>query len=597
MSRNNRRLSGCLAVVVLLSACTDPLTEPRQHQARFTISDGANGGNPHFYFLRPVAVHSPQPTGVFNPGLYPTLDICLESQIDSEGNCASTLASFQRSATNSDQGLHVPAGEEMYKLVWKTSDYTIPEGRVRLLVRLGGFVAGHADIFKDDRGEFRDEAGTSIPGGNASIPVKFRIEEGVICGNRPLCTEQGLGTDGGIVTVLDNGYRVAGAEFQPNTFDQPVNVIIERLAGECLPLATGVQQYQSCFRFHTEPTVPFAMEATVGICLTDPAGAQYYEDRQLRLWKWSEVENDAILELEPTTITYLDCAPLQVGSLFSSPVMRGLTRAGAAVISPLARLLGPASLYAMAGYEGGKLSNFSRIGWVRPLQLSAVAGDNQTAAPGSAVAINPRVRIINKYSQSGSYAGADGIRVEFTPSSDGTAAPAVNNTAGGGYASTVWTLSSTPGLNTLDVQAITELAIAPAPHQTQYIFEATGVGERRALAVHWLPPIGKDAPSGMKSVWKTTATLTFTVEGSAPVQHVSAPVSVTTSTAQGSQYHFNWNVPELNPAMAYRVGVWVDGVERGYLPIRIVGGDWYAGTSKLNFSSSRTLPLKFLLHY
>jgi hypothetical protein len=43
--------------------------------AQATISDGAhNGGNPHFYFLPPLA-RSPQPTSVLDAATHPVVEI------------------------------------------------------------------------------------------------------------------------------------------------------------------------------------------------------------------------------------------------------------------------------------------------------------------------------------------------------------------------------------------------------------------------------------------------------------------------------------------------------------------------------------------
>src|SRR5688500_20337742 len=78
LTRHSRRLA--LAWLgVLLSGCArdvrTPLA-PEESQGPLTsISDGARGGNGHFYFLPPL-VAAPTYSGTFAPGLSPTVQVC-----------------------------------------------------------------------------------------------------------------------------------------------------------------------------------------------------------------------------------------------------------------------------------------------------------------------------------------------------------------------------------------------------------------------------------------------------------------------------------------------------------------------------------------
>ena len=66
---------------LLVSACqeaTEPLDSPSMAELSKPLasrSDGAHGGNEHFFFLPPM-VDDPSPTGVFDGSLSPVVEIC-----------------------------------------------------------------------------------------------------------------------------------------------------------------------------------------------------------------------------------------------------------------------------------------------------------------------------------------------------------------------------------------------------------------------------------------------------------------------------------------------------------------------------------------
>ena len=121
---------------------------------------------------------------------------------------------------------------------------------------------------------------------------------------------------------------------------------------------------------------------------------------------------------------------------------------------------------------GGKLGNFSIIGWVRPLAVNITAGDNQTGQVGRRVATPPTVQIVNKYGLT--VMGVAGRTVDFTPSGNGLANPPSTVSNALGFASTQWELATTPGLNTLLVRTPTSRSIAPTPYEAEVTFKATG---------------------------------------------------------------------------------------------------------------------------
>ena len=582
------RVATLIVAGLVLGACSDQAPEPiRSSQPSFTQVDGATSGNPHFYFLRPTAPSNPSFTGVFNPDLYPTVEVCTGTTLTSNGHCATLFASFRTDGgyNNNGEVISIPNGEQMYKLEWHTGSYVIPvDQSIRISVLLGNFLAGYIDVVKGSDGKFRDTETNTVISGNSTLPIKFRIEKGVICGTKPHCIENAV-TPGG-EDVIENGF--AGAEFPGGAVEQTVNLVIEgESLDKCLP--TDLPQFKGCVHFSTEPEVEnFQQVVEVAICI-EPAGVPYMQAHQLRLWKWSEVPGEAMKELEPTTVN-LEC-PTATASLESaSPLVRGLARAGNMLMTPIAALFGPTDAYAIGGYEGGKLINFSRVGWVRPLDIEITQGNNQTGTIGGTLPINPTVRLKNRYGTA--LTGPDPFvlnwPVTFTPSPNGVATPASTTANAGGFASTAWTLSTTIGANTLLAKAITSQAIAPAPYETQVTFNATG---EDLLKVKWLTPL----------VAKSTVTGIYQA-GRSPIITVSVvggPVLATLPmTESNSQYSVNWNIPTLDATKQYKVAVSGNGVEYGYVLLEIVNNELRnvtTGDKVLNLKNSRTLPIKLML--
>ena len=545
----------CLSFL-LVAACdrtapTDNMQSPSPQAAKL---DGANGGNPHFFFLPPV-VANPTYSGVFNPNLAPTLEVCATTAQDTDGHCASLVAKFYTFAP-SGQTAQITIDVDKYQLNWKASDYAIAEEvPFRVVVHLGDEMLGFFDM-KKSQGTYRDPDTNAVISSNSTVPIKFRIEEGVLCGDEPECFEGTVGPNGGTFTIDGpNGTKPAGTEFPPGALNQTVNLVITAIdEGECLP--TDVPQYRGCYRFETEPHVEnFNLPATVGVCLLEAAGVPFYNDGQLRLWKWSETNGDQIQELEKVIIDYLVCPdPNTLSARGGNPLLLGAARAGSWLLKPLAAVFGPSEAYAMIGYEGGKLGNFSRIGWVRPLNVEIKAGNNQTGIVGQPLPIQPKVRVTNKYGNT--VQGVPFRTMDWTPSVNGVATPSSNITDLLGEAATTWTLSTTPGSNTLRARTPTSRAIAPVPYEAEATFTATGV--TAPTGVLWLPLIGApwDGVSGIVSS-QFVPQLVITAPGKATV--------TVTPTLNSTSYTVIRNFNDFQHSTTYRASVKLAGVTLGYV--------------------------------
>jgi hypothetical protein len=523
--------------------------------------DGSVGGNPHFFFLPPL-VNSAPFTGVFNGTLAPTVEICRTTQQDAAGHCSSLLARFRRFPQSGDapQPIEVSLQGQHYAVNWKTRNYAVPENvPFRVVVLIGDIQLGHIDLIKKSTSKYFNHTTNAVVTTNAEVPIKFRIERGALCGASTECFEGMVGPAGGTFTIdRTDGTKTAGTQFPAGALQNTVTLIIERVLGECLP--TDAPQYQGCYRFRTEPEVEaFELPATVGVCLFDASALSYQDTDQLRLWKWSEIAGDGIVELERATIDYLNCPPLTtIGMRTGSTLLLGAARTAAFVLKPLVNLLGPRDAYALGANEGGKLINFSRIGWVRPLNVEIKGGDGQTGFVGAPLPVPAKVRVTNKY---GSIVqGVPGRMVTFTPSGDGAANPPTTFTDLLGEASSIWTLSTATGANTLLARTPTSRALAPTPYQAEALFHATGFDQ---LSLFWLPTLG--ASSDVPSNWATGLHPTVVISG---VNGATVQTLVTEQLPEG--YSAVWDLSQVPQDLTtYRLTVQLNGAAIGHIDVKI----------------------------
>jgi alpha-tubulin suppressor-like RCC1 family protein len=176
---NSSRRLVLLGVLCATAACDDmqnPVnaTDPT---AQATISDGAhNGGNPHFYFLPPLA-RSPQPTGVFDAAAQPVVEICAVAGTV----CPQPpVARFTTQSAGPGERVNVSPAEGQYSVNWHTGRYPLTASVYRIRVLLRGAELGYVDVtLTRDKGARSNTDGARINPG-ATLPIKFRIEEGAL---------------------------------------------------------------------------------------------------------------------------------------------------------------------------------------------------------------------------------------------------------------------------------------------------------------------------------------------------------------------------------------------------------------------------------
>ncbi len=165
-----RRCAAALATGWAAACTSDRPTEPSSLAPAFSVSDGAHGGNAHFFFLPPL-VAAPAYAGVFDPSLNPVVTVCRLI----EGACGSTIATFSTGGPKSTR-IRVDEIAEQYHVNWKTTT-TLAGHTYRVQVSLESGVLGYADVYVAAPRN-RGLAGVHRATAGATVAIKFRIEEG-----------------------------------------------------------------------------------------------------------------------------------------------------------------------------------------------------------------------------------------------------------------------------------------------------------------------------------------------------------------------------------------------------------------------------------
>jgi hypothetical protein len=166
-----------------IAACTENPALTTAAAPVAAISDGATGGNAHFYFLPPM-VPNPSTSGTADATLSPAVVIC--AWIDSA--CETILATFttDHSTTTTTQPGNsetVRASQDHYIVDWHTRGFDLdPALTYRICVKVGDVELGFADVDVVDSGrDLQDVAAGFVAVRNGrTLPIKFRIEQGAL---------------------------------------------------------------------------------------------------------------------------------------------------------------------------------------------------------------------------------------------------------------------------------------------------------------------------------------------------------------------------------------------------------------------------------
>ena len=449
----NRTTAQPVAVALcfsLLAACSDggELQSPALLAPEHVVVDLTGG---HFSFMTPLG--SGEKDGVFNPRLSPVVEICrlaTSGQPTATTPCAATVAWFSEFSGSGPERVTVDARREMYGIVVNLSRYTLPAAVYRIFVGTGRVGTGTAFGFTNiaiapSSKEARALAGPGVATATATsdLPIKFRIEEGALCGISDDCFEGAVGAAGG--TFVTNT-EFAGVQFPAGALSDTRTLVVTRIyegdTAYCLP--TTEPQYEGCYHYRLEPALlpgeTFDLEVTVGICL-DPAAVPF-ED-QMELQKWDETSPASLRALPRREVEFLECEGFSLAAIDAGGTFATLASAGGRAIGALAQVFLPTPLAASTKSPyGGGLNDFSRIGWVRPLSLTPVQGGAQSACAGTTVPIAPTVVVTSTITGD----PVSGATVKWALAAPGGSLSPVQSISDAlGLASTSWTLGGSSG--------------------------------------------------------------------------------------------------------------------------------------------------------
>lgn len=616
-----------VAVLVLAAAACDGAPDSdllAPDDGAPVITDGRDGGDfEHFFFLAPIERSSFTATGPFNDRVRPRVEICRlipDSGPQAGWACEAELVAWFEMGASSDGSNFVqrvtesgglPASDSLYSVGWNT-DKAFADQTFRVSVKLQSNVLGFADMILKENSSLLQDLGDNygdVAGRN--IPVKFRIEEGAVCQGLD-CIEATVTSAGGcFINRPENGgacfpegwigtsmssLRAPGDASVQSLTEAPdveeVLFVMERITlanGEvCLP--TDYPQFEGCYRFRTEPElVEFNLPATIAFCLEPDA---YALRGVLGMYRSPEPidPNGTIEELEGTAFDYIEC---DAGTLAMYPSgLRGiLARAGDAILAPVSRLLGGRPAYAADSGFGSLTKKFSRFGWVMPLAGEPYAGDGQTALIGQTLATPLSIRVTSEHCDDGVDCPIAGVPVTFTVSSGGGSVdPVTALTNADGVASTLWTLGSAEGGQTVE---------ATGPGFGPVVFGATGV----RLLLDFGPPLAESFGSSgpLEEVWTPIVRICPAPVSTTPCANAVAVLQgadIKTAEEDGRKsYQTSWKPRDWNVTSGqYRAQVVVLGAAIGRSPLIEViksGRDQLVDPDLYLTKSSSDVPLKF----
>lgn len=160
------------AIALLAPACAIPDTMAPPPELRTegrraaVISDGATGGNGHFYFLTPLVQKYPRATGAFDPTRAPLVRITRGETVIAELPAV------------------LEAAKQQYRADWKTAPADLDvEATYRLTVLVNGQILGFADLdVVADDAQLKSVATGEYIGlvDDRVLAIKFRIEKGAV---------------------------------------------------------------------------------------------------------------------------------------------------------------------------------------------------------------------------------------------------------------------------------------------------------------------------------------------------------------------------------------------------------------------------------
>ena len=400
-----------LAVVAIaaISACTEQqVTRPPVGRPTALVLDGAHNGDPEFFFLPPL-VPDPSTDPNFDPAkfdatLAPTVEVC---RLTGDPRSGPVFCVANAALVFGPVNAILDLTSQQYRVNWDTKSPTLLDPsqfyRIRVRGAAGKSVLGSLDVDPVDQGikNLRTGDVVQFPDGR-TLPIKFRIEQGERCTFNADCVTQVVGAGGAIIITSEAGGGVTGGAvaIPPDALDpgEEITVTISRLDRQpCLP-QIDIAQFEGCFQFTADPPLSarthnpgrFNTDVVVAICVELPLTITQAQEGLLQLHAFDAAQG--VRALPNASAAFLPCEPNRFpfppGGLGARPGWRGILDRVAAFAVPQAAY---ASMVHLG--VGGSSCCFSDIGWALPAKMAVLAGDDQLAALGDAVATPPALLV------------------------------------------------------------------------------------------------------------------------------------------------------------------------------------------------------------
>ena len=400
-----------LAVVAIaaISACTEQqVTRPPVGRPTALVLDGAHNGDPEFFFLPPL-VPDPSTDPNFDPAkfdatLAPTVEVC---RLTGDPRSGPVFCVANAALVFGPVNAILDLTSQQYRVNWDTKSPTLLDPsqfyRIRVRGAAGKSVLGSLDVDPVDQGikNLRTGDVVQFPDGR-TLPIKFRIEQGERCTFNADCVTQVVGAGGAIIITSEAGGGVTGGAvaIPPDALDpgEEITVTISRLDRQpCLP-QIDIAQFEGCFQFTADPPLSarthnpgrFNTDVVVAICVELPLTITQAQEGLLQLHAFDAAQG--VRALPNASAAFLPCEPNRFpfppGGLGARPGWRG-------ILDRVAAFAVPQPAYASMVHlgVGGSSCCFSDIGWALPAKMAVLAGDDQLAALGDAVATPPALLV------------------------------------------------------------------------------------------------------------------------------------------------------------------------------------------------------------
>jgi hypothetical protein len=374
-----KRRFWAVGLAALVMACADTPLPLEVSAPSLAISDGAHGGNPHFFWVQPMAPEPSEFPGVFDPELLPTVTVSELSEPES--------------AVCIDQQVIRTFGpeifldhDERYAALWRTEEDDLTNGSTyRICAHVGSRSLGYRDVRPIDTDS--DELDVTQPTmefrNGRILWIKFRIEEGALCDPGAVdCGAEVIGEDGGTAVCQD---AQCGLEIPEDALTETRTFIVQIVPcprdpdGRVNYLPIDLPQFPTCLDISSEGSedfTGFAIEAVAGACVDAPE----LSHEQFHRLQLHHQKTDGTVEALPNRPAgFLHCEePIGAGAWnrLWHYARRGL-RAAQYVVGPW---VAPRPLNATDRGFGGATFDESPFVWALPAQMAKVAWTNPEVA-------------------------------------------------------------------------------------------------------------------------------------------------------------------------------------------------------------------------